>query len=250
MTIIHWISWISLVVLIPPVLWVLWIKNRSAITSWVRPVQHPERWLLSTKLPSSATQKDIHKALREVVTQSKNSEWNASCAYKKRDPATGEWTVGLISPSKPLETDVPSPYTFTSMAKCKVLRVSCPANEENTNIKNDLDAWAKKNHIEYLPEAISLSAQSYQCWEWNLAKPQEDTSSSWTGRLSETIFEMRDIALYPIVITIIAIFLCGTGNFWLFGIGVFTIILMSGAHKFVFMYQREDITQEEHLQNY
>jgi len=44
--------------------------------------------------------------------------------------------------------------------------------------------------------------------------------------------------------------MCGTGSPWLFGIGIFTIILMSGACKFVFLHQREDITQESHLQNY
>ncbi|MFK7910721.1 MAG: hypothetical protein AB8F34_08960 [Akkermansiaceae bacterium] len=250
MTVIHWLSWISLVSLIPPVAWILWIKNRSAINSWIRPIKHPERWLLSTQLEKSATREDVQKALRRVVTESKNAGWNATCAYKKRDPSTGEWTVGLISQIQPIDTELPPPFTFTKIEPLSVLRLSCPANEDNALIKSDLKEWAEENDTIYQPAAVSLAAQSFQCWEWEINHQCESCKPSLLARLAEKIFEMRDIALYPTIITLIALLLCGTGNFWLFGIGVFTIILMSGAHKFVFMYQREDITQEEHLQNY
>ena len=76
------------------------------------------------------------------------------------------------------------------------------------------------------------------------------TAPSFFNRKAETIYEMRDILIYPILFTMIALIMCGTGSPWLFGIGIFTIILMSGACKFVFLHQREDITQESHLQNY
>ncbi len=250
MAIIHWISWICLVGLVLPVAWILWIKNRSAVNTWVRPVQHSKRWLLCTRLDKSSTGEDIQRTLRNVVTESKNAGWNASCAYKKRDPASGEWIVGLISTARPLDTQVPAPFEFTEISPSQTVRVSCPANEENTNIKADLKHWAEQNGTRYDAAAVSLSAQSFQCWEWNISNTSETSDPSFLARFAEKIFEMRDIALYPTIITIIALFLCGTGNFWLFGIGVFTIILMSGAHKFVFMYQREDLTQEEHLQNY
>ena len=254
MTTIHWLSWLGLVASVPPVVWILWIKCRSSVHTWIRPVEHPQRWLLSTTAPESATRKDVEQALRKVVTESKNSGWNASRAFKRRDPDTGTWTVGLVSNTKPLETEVPPPYSFTTLDPCRVLRLSCPPNEDNAHIKSDLSAWADKHNTSYQAAAVSLSAQSFQCWEW-YTDPTPDKSPdaappSLFARASEKIFEMRDIALYPSVITIIALLLCGTGNYWLFGIGVFTIILMSGAHKFVFMYQREDITQEEHLQNY
>lgn len=251
MIILHLLSWLTLIlVIIPLSAAILFIKNRSAIRTWIRTVQHPERWLLHTRLPASATQADIQKALRLVVTESKNAEWNASCAYKRRDPKNGDWMIGLVSNKKPQNNDTTANYSFSQLPATTVIRASCPANERNEHIHKDLNDWSEKHGIKVTPRALSLSSQSYQCWEWEAEKPNELPPPSIYGKFAERIFEMKDIALYPTLITAVAICLCGTGSFILVAIGVFTIILMSGAHKFVFMHQREDITQEEHLQNY
>ena len=61
---------------------------------------------------------------------------------------------------------------------------------------------------------------------------------------------MRDIVLYPIILTLFSMALIGTGSGGLFAVGLLILIFLSGACKFVFVHQREDESQESHLQNY
>ena len=249
MIILHIVSWLAFLAAIPFSVAVLFIKNRSAITCWIRTVQHPERWLLTATIPKDSTPKQISSMLQQVVTQARNSEWDASCAYKRRDHSTGEWIIGLISSTPQAETETPDPYSFTHLAATQVIRVSGNSSDEDVTIKSELEIWATKKNIPHSQVACSLSAQSFQCWEWEVTDSTASTPS-FINPLSEGIFEIRDILLYPILFTVISIIMCGTGSPLLFGIGIFMVVLMSGACKFVFMHQREDITQESHLQNY
>ena len=83
-----------------------------------------------------------------------------------------------------------------------------------------LREWSTDHALTPSRTACSLSAQSFQCWEWDLPAEQAARRTSPLHRLAEAFFEMR------------------------------IIILFSGACKFVFLHQREDATQESHLQNY
>jgi len=250
MIILHIVSWLALLAVIPLSVAILFIKNRSAIACWIRTVQHSERWLLSATLSKDSTPKQINSMLQQVVVQARNSEWDASCTYKRRDHSTGEWIIGLISNTPPAETETPERFSFTHLPTTQVIRVSGKPSDEDVTIKSELENWAIKKNIPHSQVACSLSAQSFQCWEWEVTASSSTASSPIINRLSEGIFEIRDILLYPILFTVISIIMCGTGSPSLFGIGIFMIILMSGACKFVFMHQREDITQESHLQNY
>lgn len=253
MIILHIISWLAFLCAIPVSVAILFIKNRSAVSCWIRIVQHPERWLLSATIPKDSTPKQISSMLQQVVTQARNSEWDASCTYKCRDHSTGEWIIGLISNGPPAEKETPEGFLFTHLPPTQVIRVSGKPSDEDVTIKSELENWATKKDIPHSQVACSLSAQSFQCWEWEVTGPTSSPPSStitFISRLTEGIFEIRDILLYPILFTAISIIMCGTGSPWLFGIGIFMVILMSGACKFVFMHQREDITQESHLQNY
>ena len=253
MIILHIVSWLAFLAAIPFSVAILFIKNRSAVACWIRTVQHPERWLLSATLPKASTPEQISSMLKKVVVQARNSEWDASCTYKRRDHSTGEWIIGLISNTSPTETETPERFLFTHLLATQVIRVSGKPSDEDVTIKSELENWAIKKNIPHSQVACSLSAQSFQCWEWEVTGSTSAASSSINriiNRLSEKIFEIRDILLYPVLFTLISIIMCGTGSPSLFGIGIFMIVLMSGACKFVFMHQREDITQESHLQNY
>ena len=246
LSILHVISWIIFLGLIPLTLAALWIKNRSSVQCWIRLHQQQERWLLARCIPTDADEKAQNSTLQNIVEQARNYEWEASCVYRKRNKKTGEWTIGLISHKDPKTSDGTS--EFTEIPPSKVLRASGTPRDEGVTILDKAKAWSEPKGIALPTNLYSLTAQSFQCWEWQLT--DETHSANWLSRLAERIFEMRDIAFYPLIITPLTMAMLGTGNSWLFGIGIFAIILLSGSHKFVFLHQREDATQERHLQNY
>lgn len=250
MTALHILSWLAFLACIPITFAIFFIKNRSSVASWIRTVKHPDRWLLSATLPKDSQAKEIDTMLQKVVSQARNAEWDASCTYKCRNHETGEWIIGLISNTKPINTEIPAPFQFTHLPSSHHIRISGHPRDEHDTVKSLLQQWSEKKNLPYSPVACSLTAQSFQCWEWDITNISESNSPSLLSRVAETIFEMRDILIYPILFTIVSIIMCGTGSPWLFGIGIFMIILMSGACKFVFLHQREDVTQESHLQNY
>jgi hypothetical protein len=247
---IHLISWLILIAMVPVFIGTLWIKHRSSISCWIRRHRHPERWLLSATIAKESSHSKRESTLRQIVEQARNLEWAASCAYQRRDPQTGEWILGLIANNQPLNSDVTEPFTLTSLPPCQVIRLSGQSRHEGVSIEDELHRWCQTNGIEPPTEAYSLTAQSFQCHEWELTSEDIDIQPSFMAKLSERILEMRDIVLYPTIFTIISAAMLGTGSIWFFGIGIFIMILMSGACKFVFLHQRVDITQESHLQNY
>lgn len=232
--------------MLPVILMMFWIKNRSSVQCWVRLHHQPDRWLLTAPVPNDGEQKGESLKLQTIVEQARNCEWDASCAYRGYDPVSGELIIGLISHKKPLNPD--SNLNFTLLPSATVLRASGQPKDEGVTVRSKMEQWCKANSVTTTAKASSLSAQSFQCWEWPI---EGSTSSpSFLRNLSEKIFELRDIAFYPLIVTPMTIAMLGTGSNWLFGIGIFSIILLSGAHKFVFLHQREDATQERHLQNY
>ena len=66
----------------------------------------------------------------------------------------------------------------------------------------------------------------------------------------ESTFQLRDILVFPIYMTIVAIGMIGTRELMLFPLGIGLIILLSGAGKFVLLHQMKDESEEYHLQNY
>ncbi|BDS05721.1 hypothetical protein NT6N_07610 [Oceaniferula spumae] len=245
-TVVHIVSWIAFLGLIPLIIAALWIKNRSSVQCWVRTVKQPERWLLTTVIDGDSEDNAQRTALQLLVEDARNCEWDAACAYRRRDQKNGQWIIGLISNNEPGITN--GDTAFTRLPAGTYLRASGTPRDEGVTVKDKVNAWSQANAIPLGSEVFSLTAQSFQCWEWPITGEAE--TPSWITRLIEKIFELRDIAFYPLIVTPLTIAMLGTGSSWLFGIGIFTVILLSGAHKFVFLHQREDATQERHLQNY
>lgn len=246
LTVVHIISWIAFLGLIPLTVVALWIKNRSSVQCWARLHQQPTRWLLARRISKDLDEKAQNSTLQNIVEQARNLEWEASCVYRRRDRKNGEWVIGLISSKDPKTTNENT--DFTELPATKVLRVSGTPRDEGVTILDKAKSWSTTKGLDLPSGVYSLTAQSFQCWEWPM-KLEIETSSR-LSRIVEKVYEMRDIAFYPLIITPLTIAMLGTGNSWLFGIGIFAIILLSGSHKFVFLHQREDATQERHLQNY
>jgi hypothetical protein len=247
---INLFSWLTLLALLPLTVWVAWIKGRSAITCWIRLHSHPERWFLSARAPGESDPDALRKLLGSVVEQARTLDWDAAQTLKLRDPNSGDWIIGLVSPTRPLEEDPTDPFTFTQLTPSTVIRLSGQPQHDDVSVKDCLKIWSENRELPHKPTASSLSAQSFQCWEWDLEKESEVPRTSPPQRFSEWIFEMRIIVLVPLFMTLLSLAMLGTGNYWLLAIGMFALIFLSGACKFVFLHQREDATQESHLQNY
>jgi hypothetical protein len=99
-----------------------------------------------------------------------------------------------------------------------------------------------------LAHPFRISGQSFSQYEWEILGAKE--SNYPVEPIAERMFRMRDIVLYPIILTLFSIALIGTGSSGLFAAGLLILIFLSGACKFVFVHQREDESQESHLQNY
>lgn len=228
----------------------MWTKSRSSVQCWVRLHKEPTRWLMYQEIDGQSTEKQQTAALQSIVEQARNCEWDAACTFRQKSPTSGNWLVGLISPTRPT-CEHPN---IRKLPEQTVARASGTSRDDSITVRDEVTKWAKKHNTTLTGEVYSLSAQSFQCWEWTLSE-QGTTSELFSQqsihhRISERIFEMRDIALYPLIVTAFTLAMLGTGNSSLFGVGIFSIILLSGAHKFVFLHQREDATQESHLQNY
>jgi len=202
----------------------------------------------------NSPQEEIDTTLLRIVSEARNIEWNASCAYKQINPNSKELTLGLIADNQPLNAQIAEPFTLTHLPACNVLRLSGSPRHEGDTLQSELDLWLTENPLQIDSALTILSAQSFKCREWIITNDQYPSAPNLQinliDRSSEKIYEIRDIVLYPSLMTIIAAVMIGTGSTWLFGIGIFTMILLSGACKFVFIHQRKDITQESHLQNY
>lgn len=236
--------------MIPLIGWIIWIKARSAVTCWVRLHSHPNRWLLATRLPKNSTAKALHSALRKVVEQARSVNWDAAHTLKRRDPESGEWIIGIISTTVPLDTETSASISFTEIPSTTVIRLSGESLHDDITQQSALQNWSKQQGITPARTVSALSAQSFQCWEWDLLGEPPVARTSPLPRLAEKIFEMRNIVLVPLILTFLSLSMVGTGSRWLFASGIFLTILLSGACKFVFLHQREDATQESHLQNY
>lgn len=62
--------------------------------------------------------------------------------------------------------------------------------------------------------------------------------------------QLRNNLVIPLLALLLAITLIGTGQTFLFTLGIGLIIFLSGACKFVFIHQMTDEADELHLQNY
>lgn len=247
---INLFSWLFLLALLPLTLWLAWIKGRSSITCWIRLHSHPERWLLSTRGPSESSPTDVNKLLNTVVEQARSLDWDAAQTLKRRDPETGEWIVGLVSTTFPLNQDPAESFSFTKLPPSTIVRLSGQPKDDDVTVQSSLHDWTERQELPIKRNPTSLSAQSFQCWEWELQNEDPVSRTSPLHRFAEWIFEMRIIVLIPLTMTILSLAMLGTGNPWLLAAGMFAFIFLSGACKFVFLHQREDATQESHLQNY
>ena len=151
-------------------------------------------------------QEEIDKTLLHIVSEARNIEWNASCAYKQINPNSKELTLGLIADNQPLNSEIAESFTLTHLPACNVLRLSGSPRHEGATLESELDLWLKDNPLQIAHALTILSAQSFKCREWIITNDPYPSAPNLQinrlDRLSEKVYEIRDIVLYPSLMTI------------------------------------------------
>ncbi len=164
------------------------------------------------------------------------------------DREKGTRFIGLMLSKAPDESPKP-PYELRHFPSASVLRLSGRSNVYGVTPSAAATKFLEEQGIEAdFAHPCRLSGQSFSFYEWEITNSQE--RSYPVEALTERVFQIRDIVLYPLVLTLFSIALIGTGSGGLFAAGLLILIFLSGACKFVFVHQREDESQESHLQNY
>jgi hypothetical protein len=241
------ISYLSLLVLLVFSAWIFWIRGRGALGYWIRPLTRKEAWAVGIELGKNDPVEQDQTQLVEVVALVRTLDRESAHVIRQWDREKGSRFVGLMLSKAPDEPPKP-PYQLRHYPSVSVLRLSGRSNEEGESPIAAMTRYLEQHDLEAnLARSSRISGQSFSLYEWELSrsggsKPREP--------LSERIFQLRDIVLYPLLLTLFSIALIGTKNGGLFAVGLLLLILLSGACKFVFVHQREDESQESHLQNY
>lgn len=242
------LSYLSLLGLLVIGGWILWIRGRGSLNYWIRPLRRREAWALGVELGSDdAPENDPHR-LAEVVAMARTLDRESARVIRHWNREKGTRFIGLVL-SKPPDEPVDEPYRIRHYPSVPVLRISGRSNVDGGTPSEAAKAYVKDHGgVIDLSHPYHLSGQSFALYEWEFtAAPEEDHP---IDPLSERVFQLRDIVLFPMFLTLFSIALIGTQNKGLFGVGLLLLIFLSGACKFVFFHQREDESQESHLQNY
>lgn len=240
------LSYLSLPLLLAASAWIAWVRGRGAINYWVRPVKRKEAWAVGIELGASDPAADDPRRLAEVVALVRTLDRESGHVVRGWDREKGTRFIGLVM-EQPPETEPAAPFRMRRIPAGAVLRVSGKADTEGRTAVDAAKEFLSRNGLQAdLARPRRVSGQSFSFFEWELP----DGGDFPTEPLSERVFRMRDIVLYPLVMTAFSIALLGTGSGALFATGLLLIIFLSGACKFVFVHQREDESQESHLQNY
>jgi hypothetical protein len=134
-----------------------------------------------------------------------------------------------------------------------VLRVSGSSKSHELTPTESLQKhpYARKYPVD-MTRPMRLSGQSFYLYQWPILEEesQQLPEPNPLQKIMEATYQLRDILVFPIVLTILGLGLIGPRELILFPIGIVLIILISGAGKFVLLHQMKDESEEYHLQNY
>lgn len=242
------ISYLSLFGLLAVSAWIVWIRGRGALGFWVRPLIRREGWAVGVELGSDDQVEGDQTRLAEVVALVRSLDRESGHVIRQWNREKNTRFIGLMLAKAPDEVPK-APYELRHFPSAPIVRISGRSNEDGGTPGAAVRKFMENKRIEVdLVRPCRLSGQSFSLYEWEIVSSPDEAlpEESWGERL----FQVRDIALYPIMLTLFSIALIGTQNGGLFAAGLLILVFLSGACKFVFVHQREDESQESHLQNY
>ena len=230
------------------VAWVLGIKARGSFYHWVRPFRMAPCQVVGRTFTEEASASELSQFLVEDNAFVRSKERRSTVVWREWDHEAKTVFVGLIL-DKQTDLGDTGDYEVRDLPSRAVLRVSGSAKTSDVSPTESLKKYLEKSDLEVdFTQPIRLSGQSFHLYQWPLEG--EYLESTWLEKLMEVTFQLRDILIFPVLLTIVAIGMIGTQQLVLFPIGIGLIILLSGAGKFVFLHQMKDESEEYHLQNY
>ena len=228
--------------------WTLGIKTRGALHHWVRTVRTQPCQIVGRTFPAEADQEELSKFLIDANGFIRSNEQRSTTVIREWDHTAKTIFVGLVV-QRAGEFEENEEFEIRQLPAASVIRVSGEAKTSDITPTESLQKYlAKHPHQVEMTRPTRLSGQSFHLYQWPIA--EELPATSLLARLMETTFQLRDILIFPILLTIVAIGMIGTQQLMLFPLGIGLIILLSGAGKFVLLHQMKDESEEYHLQNY
>ncbi|MFC7338167.1 hypothetical protein ACFQY0_13315 [Haloferula chungangensis] len=242
------LSYLSLLLLLALSAWIVWIRGRGALGFWIRPLTRKESWAVGVELGGDDPVENDSASLAEVVALVRTLDRESGHVVRQWDREKGTRFIGLMLSQAPEESPR-DPYELRHFPSTPVLRLSGRSNVDGVTPSTAAKGYLDEHGLEAdLARPFRISGQSFSQYEWEILGQKEVAYP--VEPVSERMFQMRDIVLYPLILTLYSIALIGTGSGGLFAAGLLILIFLSGACKFVFVHQREDESQESHLQNY
>jgi len=243
------LSWLLLLFSLALIVWVFFVKARGELIYWIRPAQTETQWAVGRTLAKDKTDEQA-ALLPELNSFLRTHERSTNTVFRQWDKQKETSFTGLVLP-QPIaeESCLSSGYELRELPGQMVIRLSGKNRISEEKPVTALTHFAKKHDISFDADLPSrLSGQSFSLYQWPITKGELQLPLG--SQLAERSFQWRDMLVFPIIFTLFSLGLLGTQNPILFAGGLFLLIFLSGACKFVFLHQRKDEAQEEHLQNY
>jgi len=229
------------------VVWVLGIKARGSFFHWIRPYRMKPCQVVGRTFPKNTSSEELSSFLFEANGFIRTNEQRSTVVMRQWDHEATLF-VGLIL-LKQSNIQSSLEYEVRQLPAQSTIRISGSGKTGNIDPIDSLKDFLGKNHYTAeMSKPSRLSGQSFHLYQWMIS--EELPKPSRLQELMEFTFQLRDILVFPILLTIVAIGLIGTQQIILFPIGIGLVILLSGAVKFVFLHQIADEAEEIHLQNY
>ncbi len=228
--------------------WILGIKTRGTFYHWVRPYRTAPCQVVGKIFPKDTNSQALSNFLFEANGFIRSNEQRSTVVVRQWDHDADTLFIGLVLLKQSNIQSTPE-YEVRELPSQSTVRVSGSGKTNNLTPVESLQAYLEKKNLNAeITKPARLSGQSFHLYQWIIT--EEIPEPTRLEKYMEATFQMRDILVFPFVLTIIAIGLIGTQQNILFPIGIGLIILLSGAVKFVFLHQVEDEAEEIHLQNY
>ncbi|MDP0491470.1 MAG: hypothetical protein Q7Q71_10505 [Verrucomicrobiota bacterium JB023] len=228
--------------------WVLFIKARGELNYWIRPFRAETQWVIGKQLDAQPPAAEDQKILMDLnsVLRNHSRRTDQVCRIWRRDEKS--YFVGLMLRERP-DFEVDQPFEIRELPARSFLRVSGSNRQDELTPVDAMKAFAQRENLQPdLTEVAQLSGQSFSLLQWPLVTDVAEPSPF--AKFSEWTLRLRDILVFPVLLTLVSLGLVGFKQPVLFGVGIILIIFLSGACKFVFLYRQADEAEESHLQGY
>lgn len=239
------LGWVITVLGLALTAYVLIQKGRGVLNYWIRPVSEPEQFVLGRTMPLEPEGTFGAQILIEISAHLRSIEQESTRVLRIWRPHKNEAFVGLVVDGA---VENCGAFELLELPERSLLRASGANSRDELDPSQALIKSAHTQQLSFQDQSLErLSGQSFAAYQRPI---QEQIRQGAMARLAEKTEQIRDIFIFPILATIVTTGLLMTKQPALFAVGIVSITFLSGACKFVFLHQRNDESQEVHLQNY